>query len=50
MQILKKQEELIAAKTENLYSGKRMEELYQNAMDSMKGYRYDGGGEVEDGY
>ena len=50
MQILKKQGELISAKTENLYSSKKMEELYQNAMDSMKGYRYDGGGEVDDEY
>ena len=37
-EILEKQKELIAAKTENLQSAKRIEELYKNALDAMKNY------------
>lgn len=37
-EILKNQKELIAAKTENLKSSKRMEELYEKAINAMKYY------------
>ena len=37
-EILEKQKELIAAKTENLQSAKRIEELYTNALNAMKNY------------
>lgn len=37
--ILEKQLALIEAKTENLKSAKRIEELYTEAMDAMKAYR-----------
>lgn len=37
--ILEKQLALIEAKTENLKTAKRMEELYVEAMEAMKGYR-----------
>lgn len=37
-EILLKQKELIAAKTENLQSIKRIEELYTNAMNAMRSY------------
>lgn len=37
-EILEKQKELIAAKTENLLSAKRIEELYANAISAMKRY------------
>ena len=37
-EILEKQKELIEAKTENLQSAKRIEELYKNALDAMKNY------------
>lgn len=37
-QILEKQKELIEAKTEALHSGKRVEELYKNALSAMKSY------------
>lgn len=43
--ILKKQKELIVAKTESLKSAKRMEELYADALAAMKSY---GGGRSED--
>lgn len=36
--ILKEQKKLIEAKTENLQSGKRIEELYTKAIDAMKNY------------
>ena len=36
--ILEKQKELIEAKTENLQSAKRIEELYKNALDAMTNY------------
>ena len=38
-EILEKQKALIEAKTENLQSAKRIEELYKNALDDMKKYR-----------
>lgn len=37
-EILEKQKELIVAKTENLQSAKRIEELYTNAINAMKSY------------
>lgn len=44
-EILEKQKELIAAKTENLQSAKRVEELYSNALDAMRKYSGGGGGD-----
>lgn len=44
-EILEKQKELIAAKTEALQSAKKVEELYERAMSAMKSYR----GDQEDG-
>lgn len=38
-EILMKQKELIVAKTENLQSAKRIEELYEKAMKAMRGYQ-----------
>lgn len=38
-EILKKQVELLEAKTENLKSAKRMEDLFEQAMEAMKEYR-----------
>ena len=37
-EILEKQKELIVAKTENLQSAKRIEELYSNALNAMQNY------------
>ena len=37
-EILEKQKMLIEAKTENLQSSKRIEELYMNAINAMKNY------------
>lgn len=42
-EILEKQKELIEAKTENLQSAKRIEELYANAINAMR--QYSGQGE-----
>lgn len=42
-EILEKQKELISAKTENLKSAKRIEELYTNAIEAMR--RYGGHGD-----
>lgn len=47
-EILEKQKELISAKTENLQSAKKMEELYEEALKSMSDYRYKGVEEVND--
>ena len=44
-EILEKQKELIIAKTEQLQSQKRVEELYANALRAMKSYS---GGEPDD--
>ena len=38
-EILEKQKDLITAKTEAIQSGKRMEELYANALDAMSRYK-----------
>lgn len=46
-EILQEQKKLIEAKTENLQSAKRIEELYENAMKAMK--QYDGTGGEYDG-
>lgn len=45
-EILEKQKELIVAKTEQLQSQKRVEELYANALNAMKSYS--GGGSEND--
>lgn len=37
-EILEKQKELIEAKTQNLQSAKRVEELYENALNAMRNY------------
>ena len=37
-EILEKQKELIEAKTQNLQSAKRIEELYSNALNAMRDY------------
>lgn len=47
-EILEKQKELIDAKTENLRSAKRVEELYADALNAMK--NYSGQGDAEDEY
>lgn len=41
-EILEKQKELIVAKTENLQSAKRIEELYENALKAMRNYSNQG--------
>ena len=45
-EILQEQKALLQAKTENLQSQKRTEELYRNALDAMR--IYSGGGRDED--
>ena len=45
-EILEKQKELIEAKTQSLQSAKRIEELYENALDAMR--RYSGRDNSED--
>ncbi len=47
-EILEKQKELIEAKTENLQSAKRIEELYTNAINAMKNYSGQSNGDEED--
>lgn len=47
-QLLEKQVELAAAKTEALQSAKRIEELYANAMNAMRKYSGQGSDEPED--
>lgn len=42
-EILQKQKELLVAKTENLQSQKRTEELYRNAIEAMRIYSGNGG-------
>ena len=37
-EILEEQKELMAAKTESLQSAKRIEELYENALNAMRSY------------
>ena len=45
-EILEKKKDLISAKTENLQSAKRIEELYTNALNAMR--NYSGNGEPDD--
>ena len=47
-EILAKQKELIEAKTENLQSAKRIEELYSEAINAMKHYSGQNNGDEED--
>lgn len=47
-EILEKQKELITAKTESIQSGKRVEELYINALNAMRVYTGAGRGEEDD--
>ena len=47
-EILEKQKELIEAKTENLQSAKRVEELYTNALNAMRNYSGQGSKASED--
>lgn len=47
-EILEKQKVLIEAKTEQIQSSKRIEELYINAMNAMKGYSGQGDADEED--
>lgn len=47
-EILEKQKELIAAKTEALQSAKRIEELYDNAIQAMRSYKSSVGGGEDD--
>lgn len=44
-EILEKQKELIQAKTEAIQSGKKIEELYLNALNAMRAYSGHGGGD-----
>lgn len=47
-EILEKQKDLMAAKTESLQSSKRIEELYSNAIAAMRQYSGQGGGREDD--
>lgn len=47
-EIMEKQKELIEAKTQNLISAKRVEELYADALEAMRKYTYTGGETVSD--
>lgn len=38
--------ELLSAKTEAIKAQKKMEEMFSEAIEAMKGYRYDGGTEA----
>ena len=49
-EILEKQKELIEAKTQNLQSAKRIEELYSNALNAMRDYSGRGDDINEDEY
>ena len=42
---LEHETELLRAKTESWEAGKHLEELYRDAMEAFKGYRYEGGSE-----
>jgi len=46
--ILEKQKELIEAKTENMRSQKRSEEMFEEAMKAFRGYSGHGGDEYEE--
>lgn len=43
---LERENELLKAKTDSLQSVQRIEELYENAMNAMRGYK--GQGEIDD--
>ena len=45
-EILEKQKDLITAKTEQIQSAKRVEELYANAISAMR--KYSGNGDTDD--
>lgn len=47
-EILEKQKDLIVAKTESIQSGKRIEELYINALNAMRSYSGNRRGDEED--
>lgn len=47
-EILEKQKELIEAKTQALQSAKRVEELYENALNAMRNYSGQGGSDDGD--
>ena len=47
-EILEKQKELIEAKTQNLQSAKRIEELYSNALNAMRNYSGHGSGDDDE--
>lgn len=47
-EIMEKQKELIEAKTQNLQSARRVEELYADALEAMRKYTYTGGETVYD--
>lgn len=47
-EILEKQKDLMTAKTEQLQSAKRIEELYSNAIAAMRRYSGHGGGEDDE--
>lgn len=47
-EILEKQKELISAKTEQIQSAKRIEELYTNALNAMRNYSGQDGEESND--
>ena len=49
-EIIEKQKELIEAKTENLKSAKRIEELYENALNAMRNYSGNGSNDDEEDY
>lgn len=49
-EILEKQKELIEAKTQNLQSSQKIEELYTNALNAMRNYSGHKSEEVEEDY
>ncbi len=46
-EILEKQKDLIEAKTQNLQSAQRIEELYTNALNAMRDYSGQGGSDED---
>lgn len=46
-EILEKQKELIEAKTQNLQTAARVEELYKSALDAMRDYRGTGDSDAD---
>lgn len=47
-EILEKQKDLMTAKTEQLQSAKRIEELYANAISAMRRYSGHGGDDIDE--